>query len=257
MPSLKGAECRRMQATNHSLIQAGPAAALGAAAWLELNLLKAADELAAAGRARAGVSKGGADVLRRAPIQAWEADRWLRGIKLRLIRMEAFFFRAGTQKRAALSLFVRNERGLNVGLRREAITQMATYVSLITDYGYERGRTRFESRFMDVLVVDRNDHAWIYAENKALGRTLEKLCGRLTGDFSDGVPLIPDDESARSVDDAVMKANHIWNHRPSHFWAVSPTVRKAFEVIYTEAGFRLLETGKVPTADEQPAVDVF
>jgi len=247
-----------MQQTNSALlIEAGQAAALGTAAWLELNLLKAAEELAAAGRARVGFAKAVGDTLRRAPIQAWEADRWLRGIKLRLIRMEAFFFRAGTQKRAALSLFVRNERGLNVGLRREAITQMATYVSLITDFGYERSRTHFESRFMDVLVVDRNDRAWIYAENKALGRTLEKLCDRLGGDFSESVPLIPDDESTRSVDDAVMKANHIWNHRPSHFWAVSPTVRKAFEVIYTEAGFRLVETGKIPAADEQPSVEVF
>lgn len=236
---------------------AGPVAALGAAGWLELNLLKAAEELAAAGRARVGFAQAVAETLRRAPIQAWEADRWLRGMKLRLIRMEAFFFRAGTQKRAALSLFVRNERGLNVGLRREAITQMATYVSLITDYGYERARTRFESRFMDVLVVDRNERAWIYAENKALGRTLEKLCDRLASDFSESVPLIPDDEDARPVDDAVMKANHIWNHRPSHFWAVSPTLRKAYEVIFTEAGFRLVETGKIPTADEQPSFEAF
>ena len=126
-----------------------------------------------------------------------------------------------------------------------------------TDYGYERARTRFESRFMDVLVTDRNDRAWIYAENKALGRTLERLCQRLSGDFSESVPIIPEDQLARKIDDAVMKANHIWNHRPSHFWAVSPTVRKAFEVIYTEAGFRLVETGKIPTADEQPSFSEF
>jgi hypothetical protein len=235
----------------------GQAAALGAAAWLEQNLLKSAGELSLAGRARAGFAESVADLLRRMPIQPWEADRWLRGIKLRLIRMEAFFFRAGTQKRSALSLFVRNGRGLNVGLRREAITQMATYVSLVTDFGYERARTRFESRFMDVLVLDRNDRAWIYAENKAAGRTLERLCDRLSGEFAEAVPRLSGDEPPGSVDDAVMKANHIWAHRPTYFWAVSPALRKAFEVRYAEEGFRLAEVDRIPAADEQPAFSPF
>ena len=232
-------------------------AALGAAAWLEQNLLRAAADLAAAGRARPGFETGVADVFRKAPVQAWEADRWLRGIKLRLIRMEAFFFRAGTQKRSALSLFVRNERGLNVGLRREAITQMATYVSMITDLGYQRSRTRFESRFMDVLVTDRDDKPWIYAENKASARTLERLCGRLTSDFVERIPFVADDAPIAGIDDAVMKANHIWNHRPRYFWAVSPTLRRAFQVVYSEAGFRLVETGQIPTVDEQPSLPAF
>lgn len=232
-------------------------AALGAAAWLEQNLLKAAAELAAVGRARPGFEKGVADIFRKAPIQAWEADRWLRGMKLRLIRMEAFFFRAGTQKRSALSLFVRNERGLNVGLRREAITQMATYVSMITDLGYDRNQTRFESRFMDVLVTDREDRPWIYAENKASARTLERLCARLTSDFAEGIPFVANDAPIAGVDDAIMKANHIWNHRPSYFWAVSPTSRRAFQVAYSEAGFRLVETPQIPTVDEQPALPAF
>ena len=235
----------------------GGAAALGAAAWLEQNLLRAAAELAAAGRARIGFEKGVGDIFRKAPIQSWEADRWLRGMKLRLIRMEAFFFRAGTQKRSALSLFVRNERGLNVGLRREAITQMATYVSTITDLGYERSQTKFESRFMDVLVTDREGRPWIYAENKALARTLERLCARLTTDFAEGIPFVPDDAPTAGVDDAVMKANHIWKQRPSYFWGVSPTLRRAFQVIYSDAGFRLSETERVPMADEQPTSPVF
>lgn len=232
-------------------------AALGAAEWMEQNLLRSAEELAAAGRASMGFTKAVAQALRKAPIQGWEADRWLRGIKLRLIRMEAFFFRAGTQKRSALSLFVRNERSQNVGLRREAITQMATYVSLITDFGYERSKTRFESRFMDVLVLDHADRAWIYAENKAAGRTLDKLCDRLISGFADHVPVISPDDEFRSIDDAVMKANHIWAHRPAFFWGVSPSLRRAFEVEYLERGFRLKDVEKIPHADDRPAVPAF
>src|SRR5262245_46962093 len=214
---------------------------LGAAAWLEQNLLKSAEALAVAGRARRGFSAAVADVLKQRPIQSWEADRWLRGVKLRLIRMEAFFFRAGTQKRSALSLFVRNDRGLNVGLRREAITQMATYVSLVTDFGYERSRTRFESRFMDVAVYDDADRTLIYAENKASARVLDRLCDRLREEFLSGVPVIPADAKPAAIDDAIMKANHIWTHRPSFFWAVSPAKSRAFEVEINGAGFGLKE----------------
>lgn len=229
---------------------------LGAAAWLERNLQRAARELAAAGRARPAFDLSVADTLRRLPIQVWEADRWLRGIKLRMIRMEDFFFRAGSRKRSALSLFVRNKQGLNVGFRREAITQMATYVSLITDFGYGRRQTRFESRFMDVLVTDRAQRPWIYAENKAAARTQEKLCARLRQDFEREAPRLSEEEFERA-DDAVMKAHHIWKHRPTYFWAVSPTLRQAFQVIYGEYGFRLLDASSIPTADEQPSYDVF
>jgi hypothetical protein len=233
------------------------AGALGAAAWMERNLLQSAEELARAGRSSLRFLQGVSESLRKYPIETWEADRWLRGMKLRLVRMEAFFFRAGTQKRAAVSLFVRNDHGLNVGLRREAITQMATFVSLVTDFGYRRSQTRFESRFMDVLVLDAGDRAWIYAENKASGKTLEKLCARLSAEFADYVPVLSGEEEIRGVDDAVMKANHIWKHRPVYFWGVSPSVRRAFRVLYEDRGFRLQEIERIPHADEMPAAALF
>jgi hypothetical protein len=110
---------------------------------------------------------------------------------------------------------------------------------------------------MDVIVLYRNDRPWIYAENKAANRTLERLCDRLTGEFAEEIPRIPDDETVRGVDDALMKANHIWAHRPTYFWAVSPGLRKSFEVIYGENGFRLVEVERIPTADEQPAFSPF
>src|SRR5205085_11986760 len=108
------------------------------------------------------------------PIQNWEADRWARGINQRLIRMEGHFFRIGQGKRSSLSFFIRNEQGLLVGLRREAITQAATYVSLVTDYGYGRQATRFETQWMDVAVYEEGNKALIYAENKASDKTLGK-----------------------------------------------------------------------------------
>jgi len=153
-------------------------------------------------------------------------------VKLRLVKMEAFFFRAGVQKRGAVSLFVRNAAGLNVGLRREAITQIATDVSLVTDFGYPRARTFFETGHMDVAVYDEAGDAWIYAGNKASPRTLARLCERLGRDYFNGVPMMPEDAAPGSVDDAVMKANHIWRHRPTYFWGVSPTARAAYAVTF-------------------------
>lgn len=231
---------------------------LGGAAWLSEMTVRSAADLLRAGKARHAFDAVIRRTLDENPIQEWEADRWLRGIRLRLVKMESFFFRAGTSKRGATSLFVRNLDGLNVGLRREAITQIATYVSLVTDFGYGRKRTRFETGHMDVAVHNEAGEAWIYAENKALPRTLERLCERLSTLFSGGVPLVPEEARPGSVDDAVMKANHIWRHRPRYFWGVSPTSRKAFEVRFSGVGFRLEPIGGIPTADETPALaDVF
>ena len=53
--------------------------------------------------------------------------------------------------------------------------------------------------------------------------------------------------------DATMKANHIWNQRPAYFWGVSPSVKRAYRVVYVESGFRLVDVERIPHADEQPA----
>ena len=50
----------------------------------------------------------------------------------------------------------------------------------------------------------------------------------------------------------VMKANHIWRHRPRYFWGVSPTLRKAYEVGFDRNGFTLLPVAGIPTVDEVP-----
>src|SRR5689334_24675414 len=83
--------------------------------WLHCSIVSAAAELVAAQRARPKLAESVAEILRESPVQEWEADRWMRGVKLRLIRPEAYFFRAGREKRGAVSLFVRNEEGMNVG----------------------------------------------------------------------------------------------------------------------------------------------
>jgi hypothetical protein len=242
----------RRAAATHNAAEISDSA-LGGAAWLTDMIVRSAAELLAAGRARVAFDRAVREALEENPIQEWEADRWLRGVRLRLVKMEAFFFRAGTDKRGALSLFVRNAGGLNVGLRREAVTQMATYVSLITDFGHGRARTRFETGHMDVAVYDAAGDAWIYAENKASAATLRRLCVRLSADFAAGVPLVPEDAKPGAIDDSVMKANHIWRHRPRHFWGVSPTERQAFDVVYDSSGFRLSPIDRIPTVDEAPA----
>jgi hypothetical protein len=56
------------------------------------------------------------------PIQEWEADGWARGLKTGLIRLEGYLFRVGSGNRNPLSFFIRNDRDLYVGLRRESIT---------------------------------------------------------------------------------------------------------------------------------------
>lgn len=221
--------------------------------WLEKSILDAALALARAGSALHAFDEKVAENLKKMPIQEWEADRWMRGVKLRMIRMETYFFRAGAGKRSATSLFVRNEDGLNVGFRREAITQMATYITLVTDYGFGRKRTRFESQWMDVAVYDGR-RPLIYAENKASARVLEKLRLRLEGEFAREVPWVPEppDADRPRVDDAVMKAHHIWRHRPAYFWAVCPTARFAYRVVYGSSGFTLAPLADVPAADAAP-----
>ncbi|OVE76646.1 hypothetical protein BVX98_04985 [bacterium F11] len=197
------------------------------------------------------------DNLKKAPIQEWEADRWFRGIKLRLIRTEDYFYRVGRGKGSAFSLFVRNEKGLNVGLRREAITQMATYVSLITDYGYPRGQTQFESQWMDVVVYDKEKSTLIYAENKASSKTLEKLCLMLQSYFEENIPEIPETKEGnpRFRQDPIMKANHIWRNKPEYFWGVSPTLALAYCVRYNDMGFTMEKKDHIPLYMEIPAKD--
>jgi len=234
------------------------------AAWLTGLIVSSARDLEKAGRACHRFESKILEAFEKRPIQKWEADRWFRGLKLRLIRTADYFFRAGAGKRAPLSLFVRNAAGLNVGLRREAITQAATYITLVTDYGYPRGTTRFESRWMDVVVYDpdrpeagdifedtfSDSSPRIYAENKAEETVLRKLCGRLETEFATHVPVVeePEPGNHKAGDDALMKAHHIWVNRPRFFWAVSPTLRQAYRVDYGDTGFRLFAEPDIPHA---------
>jgi hypothetical protein len=214
--------------------------------WLDDLVKKSAWELEVA---RKTVFQFGAAVtqsLDKMPIQEWEAALWARGLKTGLLRLEGYFFRAGAGKRSALSFFVRNDSGAYVGLRRESVTQAATYVSLVTEYSYPRQYTRFESQWMDVAVYDDGGSAWIYAENKANQKVLEKLCGRLANEFLSDIPTV--DLEEKRVDDAVMKANHIWRHRPRYFWAVAPTLKNAFEIQYSKTkGFGLKPLASLPS----------
>ena len=67
-------------------------------------------------------------------------------------------------------------------------------------------------------------------------------------DFANGVPF-PDEE--RPHDDALMKAQHIWLHRPRYFWAVCPTRQSIYSVEFgSSAGFRLKPAERLPTALE-------
>jgi hypothetical protein len=183
------------------------------------------------------------------PVQEWETDAWARGLKTGLIRLEGYFFRVGSGKRSPLSFFIRNNHDLYVGLRRESVTQAATYVSLVTDYGYPRAQTRFESQWMDVAVYGEDGKALIYAENKASTKILEKLCARLASEFqSDILPVNPE---AKVVDDALMKAHHIWKNQPRYFWGVCPTQHQPYEIHYLRPmGFYLKPVGELPGAME-------
>ncbi len=215
------------------------------AQWLHHLIHKSALELELAhktifqfsAKIQAGLSKE--------PLQDWEADAWARGLKTGLIRLEGYFFRVGSGKRSSLSFFIRNENDLYVGLRREAVTQAATYVSLVTDFGYGRANTCFESQWMDVAVYDETGSALIYAENKAGQKVLEKLCRRLSSEFRNEIPQV--DLQAKGVDDALMKASHIWRNRPGYFWGVSPTMRYPFQINYDRNGFTLAPISEIPS----------
>jgi hypothetical protein len=215
--------------------------------WLHSIVSKSAYDLEKSGKALFRFGPKIEEALAKNPIQAWEAALWGRGLNHRLIRLEGYFFRVGTGKAGCLSFFVRNPAGLQVGLRREAITQAATYVSLITDFGYARQSTRFETGWMDVAVYGDNGKAFVYAENKANAKVLDKLCGRLATTFQSGVPF---PEEGQPIEDAIMKAQHIWLHRPRYFWGVSPTSRKAYEVAFTNHGFELQERSEIPNCLE-------
>jgi hypothetical protein len=180
--------------------------------WITRLIQKSAWDLEGVGRTIFQFGHSIQIALDKNPIQVWEADLWARGLKTGLIRLEGYFFRVGPGKRSPLSFFVRNDRDLYVGLRRESITQAATYVTLVTDYGYSRQQTRFETGWMDVAVYGRDGKAMFYAENKAHAATLGKLCRRLESEFKTQVPYV--DEENQPHDDAVMKAHHIWRNRP-------------------------------------------
>lgn len=219
--------------------------------WFEKTILGYAREMEGNGHAIYQFESKIENHLKKLAIQEWEADRWLRGIKKNLIRENAYFYRVGSGKLGSFSLFIRNTAGLNVGFRRESITQMATYVSLITDYGYPREMVRFESRWMDVAVNDKQGDPIIYAENKASEKVLRKLCTRLESEFETHVPYVSrDEEEAEKVDDAVMKANHIIRYRPTYFWGVSPTYRQAYAVKYFDQSFTLKPIENIPAFNE-------
>lgn len=220
--------------------------------WLDDLVRKSALELEVARKTVFQFGNSISMALHKNPIQDWEADAWARGLNAGLIRLEGYFFRVGSGKRSPLSFFVRNDKDVYVGLRRESITQAATCVQLITDYGYPRSQVRFESRWMDVAVYGEDGKALIYAENKASQKTLEKLCTRLSTEFQGGVP--PVNPEGKVVDDALMKAHHIRNNRPRYFWGVCPTVRSVWEVDFHAAGFRLRMVGALPAALERADV---
>jgi hypothetical protein len=218
------------------------------ASWLESIIIKSAQELELANKTLFQFARAIETSLAKSPVQEWEESSWARGFKTGLIRLEGYFFRVGSGKKSPLSFFIRNENDLYVGLRREAVTQAATYVSLVTDFGYARNQTRFESRWMDVAVYRTDGQAWIYAENKANKKTLDKLCTRLASEFTQGIPAV--DVERKAADDALMKAHHIWKNRPHYFWAVCPTEKWPFIVRYQPGGFALERSGALPAVLE-------
>jgi hypothetical protein len=216
--------------------------------WLDHLICRSAYELEASRKTIFQFGLSVAKALQKNPIQEWEADQWVRGLKNGMIRLEGHFFRVGAGRRSALCFFIRNEQDLYVGLRRESITQAATYVTLVTDYGYSRRQTCFESRWMDVAIYGEDGKALIYAENKANPKTLEKLCHRLSTEFQTEVPVldIDDERTGTRADDTLMKASHIWRHKPRYFWGVCPTHRQAYDIRYQSSGFRLLPVESIP-----------
>ncbi len=175
----------------------------------------------------------------------WELLFWTRGIKRGLIQLNGHWFRLGSGRQSSFSLFVRNETGLMVGLRRESITQAAVYVALVTHYGYHRRLVRFELDSLDVALQEMDGRVRLYAETKASDRTLERLVSELSSGFAEGLPFLELVEGQKPPD-AFQKAAHILRHRPTLFWAVSPNQRLAFTVHYHSVGFRLEAVPDIP-----------
>jgi hypothetical protein len=98
---------------------------------------------------------------------------------------------------------------------------------------------------MDVAVYGEDGKALIYAENKASERVLDKLCAKLLSSYRDAVPF-PDEEE-KKPEDAIMKAQHIWLHRPRYFWAVCPTLKVSYAVDFGRDGFTLNRVGTIPS----------
>jgi len=92
----------------------------------------------------------------------------------------------------------------------------------------------------------------IYAETNASQKTLEKLCTRLETEFVDEIPDLPEDENGKLLthSDVLMKANHIWKHKPFYFWGRSPTGSFTYRVMYHRFGFGLHPIATIPSAFE-------
>jgi hypothetical protein len=213
--------------------------------WLSDQVVQAAHAVESAGGTVRGFRHGVAQRFEDSPVTEWELLFWTRGIKRALIQLNSHWFRLGSGRQASFSLFVRNEAGLIVGLRRESITQAAVYAALVTHYGYQRRQVRFELDYLDVALQEVNGRVSLYAETKASDRTLERLVADLSTEYADGLPFLELAEGQKPPD-AFQKAAHILRNRPHYFWAVSPNHRLAFEVNYLNVGFRLDPVSDIP-----------
>jgi hypothetical protein len=213
--------------------------------WLSDQVTQAAQSVELAGGTVRGFRQEVAERFAQSPITEWETLFWTRGIKRGLIHLNSHWFRLGSGRQASFSLFVRNETGLIVGLRREAITQAAVYTALVTHYGYQRRHVRFELDYLDVALQDAEGRVTLYAETKASDRVLERLVADLSTDFKEGLPFLELPEGKKPPD-AFQKAAHILRNRPQHFWAVSPHHRLSFDVHYLGIGFRLTPVSDIP-----------
>lgn len=213
--------------------------------WLTEQIRQAAGDVENAGGTIRFFRRTIEERLAESPVSDWEELFWTRGIKRGLISLNSPWFRLGSGKQASVGLFVRNENGLTVGLRREAITQAAVYVSLVTHYGYARRHVRFEMDYLDVALTAPTGAVTLYAETKASDRVLERLVGELAAGFVDGLPVLSLREG-QLPPDAHQKAAHILRNQPLYFWAVSPHRRLAYRVLYGGTGFRLFPMADIP-----------
>jgi hypothetical protein len=105
--------------------------------WLSDQVIGAAQAVEAAGGTVRHFRQVVAERFSEMPVTDWEILFWTRGVKRGLITLNSHWFRLGSGRQTSVGLFVRNEAGLIVGLRREAITQAAVYAALVTHYGYQ------------------------------------------------------------------------------------------------------------------------